>query len=240
MNHHHHRRGKGPRHGMFFGRGPGVPGFGPGPGGPGGFEPGFGPPFGPGMRGGRRHGGRRGRGPGRAGRGDVRAAVLLLLAEEPMHGYQLIKEIERRSEGHWRPSPGAIYPALNLLQDEGLVELSTSGGRRLAALTEAGRAYVTEHGEELGDPWADAASRGPAHGAELRTAAGAVIAAVQQVAMTGTAEQAAAAAGVLARAKRDLYLILAGSTPGETPDGGPAGAPGTSPGPDDPQDDPEN
>ena len=93
-----------------------------GPGGPG-FGPGFGPPFGP-----------RGR---RAARGDVRAAVLLLLAEEPRNGYALMQEIEERSEGVWRPSPGSIYPALAQLEDEGLVEATKEGSGRVFALTDA-------------------------------------------------------------------------------------------------------
>lgn len=181
------------------GFGPGERGFGPG------FGPG-GPGFGPG-HGGRRHGGR---GPGRAGRGDVRAAVLLLLSEQPMHGYQVIQEIAERSEGQWRPSPGAVYPALNLLQDEGLVELSADGGRRLATLTEAGTAYVAEHAAELGDPFADAAGRGGRARRELRAGVEAVAAAVHQVARTGTDEQAQAAAELLERTRRELYLILAG------------------------------
>ncbi|MGM7422974.1 PadR family transcriptional regulator [Cellulosimicrobium sp. CpK407] len=208
------------------GSGSGERGFGPGfgPGGPG-FGPG-GPGFGPG-HGGRRHGGR-GRGPGRAGRGDVRAAVLLLLAEQPMHGYQVIQEIAERSEGQWRPSPGAVYPALNLLQDEGLVELSADGGRRLATLTEAGTAYVAEHAAELGDPFAEAAGRGGRSRRELRAGVEAVAAAVHQVARTGTDEQAQAAAELLERTRRELYLILAGpaaTTP--APDAGDPASSGT-------------
>ncbi len=201
----------------FGGPADGGRGFGPGfgPGGPGG--PGFGP-----GHGGRRHGGR---GPGRAGRGDVRAAVLLLLAEQPMHGYQVIQEIAERSEGQWRPSPGAVYPALNLLQDEGLVELSADGGRRLATLTEAGTAYVAEHAAELGDPFADAAGRGGRSRRELRAGVEAVAAAVHQVARTGTDEQAQAAAELLERTRRELYLILAGpaaTTPAPDTTGAPA------------------
>ncbi|MGN7702406.1 PadR family transcriptional regulator [Cellulosimicrobium sp. 22601] len=202
--------------GRGFGPGSGERGFGPGgPGGPG---------FGPG-HGGRRHGGR-GRGPGRAGRGDVRAAVLLLLAEQPMHGYQVIQEIAERSEGQWRPSPGAVYPALNLLQDEGLVELSADGGRRLATLTEAGTAYVAEHAAELGDPFAEAAGRGGRSRRELRAGVEAVAAAVHQVARTGTDEQAQAAAELLERTRRELYLILAG--PAATTPAPHAGTPASS------------
>src|SRR5215204_4698819 len=88
--------------------------------------PGFGPPRGP-----------------RARRGDVRAALLVLLAEEPRNGYGLIQEIERRSDGVWRPSPGSVYPALQLLEDEGLVR-PAADGRKLFELTDEGRAHVAE------------------------------------------------------------------------------------------------
>lgn len=199
---------RGPGRGGFGGPGDGGRGFGPGPEGRGG--PGFGPGFGPGGRGGWRHGGR---GPRRAGRGDVRAAILLLLAEQPMHGYQLIQEIAERSEGQWRPSPGAVYPALNLLQDEGLVELSSEGGRRLASLTEAGRTEVAEHADRLGDPFAEAAGRGGRSRHALRAGVEAVAAAVHQVARTGTDEQATVAAELLERTRRELYLVLAGPSP---------------------------
>ncbi|MGC5166752.1 PadR family transcriptional regulator [Luteimicrobium sp. DT211] len=183
--------------------------------GPGGFGPGFGPGgFGPGGPGFGGPGGHRGHGRGRrAGRGDVRAAVLLLLAEEPMHGYQLIQRIGEKSGGVWRPSPGAIYPALNLLQDEGLVQLSDDGGRRLASLTDAGRAYVAEHADELGEPWSDASTGGRRAGFELREAGGALAQAIAQVARTGDAAQVAATVDVLARARREVYLILAGEAP---------------------------
>lgn len=188
-----------------------------------GFGPGFGGPRGP--RGGfdgiqedlenafgpRGRGRGPGRGPGRrAGRGDIRAAVLLLLSEQPMHGYQLIQEIGQRSDGRWRPSPGAIYPALALLEDEGLVVITADAGRKLASLTEAGTAYVTENAAELGSPFEDAQSR-PGHpGRPLREALEALGAAAGQVGRTGTDEQATAALAVLDRARRDLYLILAG------------------------------
>ena len=170
-----------------------------GPGGPRGFGgPGFG-------------GGPGGRGPGRrAGRGDIRAAILLLLAEEPMHGYQLIQQIGERSGGTWRPSPGAIYPALNLLEDEGLIAITSESGRKMATLTEAGGTYVTENAEQLGTPWEDAASRPTSPGRALRGALEALAAAAHQVARTGTDQQATKALEVLDRARRDLYLVLAG------------------------------
>jgi len=213
------------------GFGPGGPGFGPG--GPG-FGPGFRPGFGPGP-----HGRRGPHGPGRrAGRGDIRAAVLLLLAEEPMHGYQLIQEIGRRSGGRWRPSPGAIYPALQLLEDEGLVTITAEQGRKLASLTEAGTTYVTEHADELGAPFDDAATRPQHPGRALREAMEALGAAAAQVARTGTEQQAADAVAVLERARRDLYLVLAG----ERVAGGPTSYPAASSAPADVTDatDPED
>src|SRR6266540_3003633 len=92
------------------------------------------------------------RGP-RARRGDVRAAALLLLAEEPRNGYQIMQEIEQRSGGVWRPSPGSVYPALAQLEDEGLVRLEERDGRRTYVLTDGGRAYVDDRRDDLVAPW---------------------------------------------------------------------------------------
>lgn len=227
MHHHHHdfasppfdgERGRG-RRGMhrgrpvpgpdagfpdgpaFAGRGPG--GFGPAYGPPGGFGPGgFGPGFGPGGRGFR--GPRRGRG---RGRGDVRAAILLLLAERPRHGYELIQEIAERSSGFWTPSPGSVYPTLQALEDEGLVTLEQVEGRRTASLTDAGRTYVEQNREALGEPWAAVGDMGPA--LAVRREALALRDAVGQVARVGTPAQHAAAAAALATARKELYRILA-------------------------------
>ena len=158
---------------------------------------GFGPPFGPGF----------GRGP-RARRGDVRAALLVLLAEEPRNGYGLMQEIEARSNGAWRPSPGSVYPALSQLEDEGLVRAQEAGGRKLFDLTEEGRTYVTEHADELGSPWEEVGGGEPI--GELRTLVFSVGAAVMQVVQAGTADQVAEAAKVLEETRRSLYRILAG------------------------------
>src|SRR3954452_20692552 len=130
-----HGRHGGHRHGP--GRGPGGPPF---------RMPGMGGPGGPGF--GRRR---------RMGRGDVRAAILVLLSEEPRNGYGLMQEIEQRSQGAWRPSPGSVYPALSQLEDEGLVRVAEEAGRKAYALTDEGRAHVAEHRQELGEPWAQAA-----------------------------------------------------------------------------------
>lgn len=96
------------------------------------------------------HGRGKGRG-GRAGRGDLRTAVLLLLAEEPMHGYQLMTTITERTEGNWKPSPGAIYPTLSLLEDEGLITVEKQAGRKLATITEDGQVFVGKHKEQWKD-----------------------------------------------------------------------------------------
>ncbi len=184
--------GRGPR-GGFGGRG----GFGPGFGGPGG--PGSGP-GGPGS------GGRRGRRP----RGDVRNAILLLLAEQPRHGYQLMEAIAERSDGRWRPSPGAVYPTLNLLEDEGVIRLTQSAGRRTAELTEVGRALVEQESAGWPDPFA---TEGPASGADLRGELGRLHEAVRSVARGGTAEQQERAAQILTEARRSVYRLLAGDDP---------------------------
>ncbi len=132
-----------------------------------------------------------------------------------MHGYQVIQEIGERTSGAWRPSPGAIYPALSLLEDEGLVTITAEGGRKLASLTDDGRTYVTEHADELGTPWQDVADGGVRPARQLRGALASVAAALQQVARSGSDEQAAQAVALLERTRRELYLILAG--PAETP-----------------------
>ena len=148
------------------------------------------------------------RGGRRAGRGDVRAAVLALLNEQPMHGYQIIQELSERSRGAWTPSPGSIYPALQLLQDEGLVSAAESDGKRVFTITEAGQAAVTARGDGP-LPW-EAAARGERSGiSNLRDLTGQVGAAVRQVASAGTEAQVARAADLLTTTRRELYRILA-------------------------------
>lgn len=198
---HHHGRGGRGHHGGHGGFGPrgfgGGPGFGPG--GPG-FAPGFGPgPGGPG-------GSRRGRRP----RGDVRNAILLLLAEQPMHGYQLMEAIAERSGGRWRPSPGAVYPTLNLLEDEGVITLTQSAGRKLAELTEEGRALVERESAGWPDPFG---TEGAESGVDLRGELAQLHEAVRSVGRGGTEEQRARAAQILADARRSVYRLLAGDEP---------------------------
>src|SRR6202008_1656772 len=145
--------------------------------------------------------------PGRARRGDVRAALLALLAEEPRNGYQLMQEIERRSEGVWRPSPGSVYPALQQLEDEGLVRSEETDGRKLFHLTDAGRAAVEAQGG--GAPWDAVSESVDADVWELFNVGRQVGMAVFQIAQAGTEQQVAAARDVLTNAPRALYGILA-------------------------------
>src|SRR3984885_13798145 len=132
--HHHpgHHGGHRHRHGPRGG------GFGGGP--FGGFGPGFGP------------GGPRGRGR-KARRGDIRTAALLLLNEEPRNGYQIMQEVQERSDGAWRPSPGSVYPALQQLGDEGLIRSEEVDGRKLFRLTDEGLVKVKERDPEQPAPW---------------------------------------------------------------------------------------
>jgi DNA-binding PadR family transcriptional regulator len=143
----------------------------------------------------------------RMGRGDVRAAVLSLLSEQPMHGYQVIREIESRTGGRWKPSAGSIYPTLQLLADEGLVVAETAQDRKIYSLTEDGRAEAAKSAAHV--PWADTATHeGTGRGA-LPKAGIDLAQAVSQVARTGTAEQQAKAVEVLDAARRSMYSILA-------------------------------
>jgi DNA-binding PadR family transcriptional regulator len=154
------------------------------------------------------HGRRGGPGRGRAQRGDVRTAILQVLAEEPMHGYQIMQTMRDRTAGAWRPSPGAVYPTIAQLEDEGLVTTREEGGRRLVTLTPEGTAYLEERSARLGDPFADFAEG--TSGPDLRDPLHELQAAVRQIAVGGNSTQLEAAVRVLAQAKRSLYLILAG------------------------------
>lgn len=177
------------------------------------FGPGFGNPrarWGPGGR---------GRGGGRRHRGDVRAAILALVAEEPMHGYQIIQEIAERSDGAWTPSPGSIYPTVSQLADEGLVRTETSDGRSVVHLTEHGRRYAEEHRDELDAVWNTAGAPDIDELAELRTAGRELIGAAAQVAHVGSPAQLTEAIRLLNDTRRRLYLLLAGDT-GDDPGAG--------------------
>lgn len=215
--------------------GPGRRGPGSG-GGPFASEGPFGPdgPFGqfgqPGHADGRRQGGRRAR------RGDVRNAILHLLLREPMNGYRIMQEIEQGSGGAWRPSSGAVYPALAQLEDEGLVKHVRVEDRKAYQLTQAGQdeaqqlppqTWVTA--AEPDDAWAAGSGHragrdrhrhrggtgGPGErgrrerGAQLWKALGSVAMATQAVGQAGDQQLSREAADLLDRTRRDLYRLLA-------------------------------
>ncbi|MEV4707642.1 PadR family transcriptional regulator [Actinoplanes sp. NPDC049316] len=198
MRHEHMRRlHEGRMRGFGF-----PPGFPFGQGGPGGFGsgPGWGPP-GPGG-----HGHRRG---GRGSRPNVRPALLALLLERPMHGYEMIQELESRTGGIWRPSPGSVYPTLQLLEDEGLIEAEATGGRKRFTLTEAGRAEAQTAAEN--PPWAQFSDDTMSQVQDFRDAAVGIMSALRQVGFSGSPEQRQRALEVLNETKRKLYAILADS-----------------------------
>lgn len=157
-------------------------------------------PFGP-------MGGAFGFGHGRTRRGGVRIAILRLLAEQPMHGYQIIGELSERSGGVWNPSAGSVYPTLQMLSDEGLVTSEETDGKKIFSLTEAGRAEASKFAEQTA-PWAEAAGSDTGLG-DYREAAGKLVAAAFQIGKNGTKAQREAAVEVLNDARRKLYAILA-------------------------------
>jgi DNA-binding PadR family transcriptional regulator len=164
-----------------------------------------GPEFGPeGWGHGRGRGGR-----GRRGRrGDVRNALLALLVERPMHGYEMIQELDERTGGIWKPSPGSVYPTLQMLEDEGLITSDQSGGRRLYTLTDEGGTAAATAAEN--PPWAELADDTVAAAHDLRRAAFGIMAALREVGAAGSSpDQRARAIDVLSETKRKLYAILA-------------------------------
>ena len=168
-----------------------------------GFPPGFGPGFGgPRGRGGRK----------RMRRGDVRAAILVLLNEEPRNGYQLMQEIEERSDGNWRPSSGSIYPALSQLEDEGLVQPDDGEGGKQFTLTDEGTQHVKDHADKLGEPWKNLGGKGGAGVNAMRDQLKPLMGAVGQLMHSGNDEDAKKGAEVLADARRKIYAILAESS----------------------------
>jgi DNA-binding PadR family transcriptional regulator len=142
-------------------------------------------------------------------RGDVRAAILLLLDEGPRNGYQVMQELEERSDGTWRPSPGSVYPALQLLADEGLVRGESREGSTVYELTDAGRKHLEENRESFGIPWQQAEEGVPGDVRDLLRLAMSVGVATRQVIQSATTAQRKEAAEVLADTRRRLYGILA-------------------------------
>ena len=171
----------------------------------------------------RHHRGHRGHGPGpwggrgpwgpprgpRRERGDVRAAILLLLAEQPRHGYELITEISDRSDGRWQPSPGSIYPVLKRLARDGLVRPEHENGKRIFALTDTGRALVEAESASWGEPWARPVDVASAQSDELLSELRQVAMAATQVTQLQDPAQIEAATAVLVEARKRIYGLLA-------------------------------
>ena len=141
--------------------------------------------------------------------------MLALLAEQPMHGYQIITELASRSGGAWQPSPGSVYPTLQQLADEGLVTVSESDGRRTFSLTDAGRAEFERASAGRRAPWEDMAEDVDEEAMQLREHAGQVMSAAMQVAATGSVQQLGRAEKLLADCRRALYRLLAEDEPEE-------------------------
>jgi DNA-binding PadR family transcriptional regulator len=153
------------------------------------------------------------RGRGRARRGDVRLALLRLLAEEPRNGYQLMQAIEERSEGLWRPSPGSVYPTLAQLEDEGLISSVEAEGARRFEITDAGREHLAGREDEPA-PWATGSDEeGDNPLAELAPLVIAIGKATFQVATAGSRAQRERAQELLAETRRALYRILSEDGP---------------------------
>jgi DNA-binding PadR family transcriptional regulator len=166
------------------------------------------------------------RGRSRAGRGDVRAAIISLLSEEPRNGYQIIQEIGQRTGGLWRVSSGSVYPAISQLQDEGLIEPADGNGRKLFTLTQAGRAHAGRNAGQLARLWdlgAGDASLGEF--LQYRELLGQLAAATRQVNDVGTQAQREEAKRVLIRARQSLYKLLAADVAGDLAAGSAADAP---------------
>jgi DNA-binding PadR family transcriptional regulator len=173
-----------------------------------------------------RHRGEHSRGGGhsrhRARRGALLAAVLTLLDERPMHGYELITELEDRSEGRWRPSPGAMYPALKKMVVHDLVTTEDVDGKRQFSLTDHGRQRLAdlraERGDDAAEPWEHTGTGGRG---ELRGSVAELMGQARQIGRFGTATQIDQARIVFDDAKRQLYAILAEAPPaGSNADGG--------------------
>ncbi len=146
---------------------------------------------------------------GRMRRGDIRTALLATLAEGPGHGYDLMQSLEQKTGGGWRPSPGSVYPTLQLLEDEGLVRSSERDGKKVYEITDAGRAEATRRIDEAGGtPW-ELAGRAPGRAGELRLAIAQLHVAFKQIALAGDETQLERATEIIRDARKRLYQLLA-------------------------------
>jgi DNA-binding PadR family transcriptional regulator len=148
------------------------------------------------------------RGP-RMRRGDIRTALLAVLAEGPGHGYDVMQKLEEKSGGAWRPSPGSVYPTLQLLEDEGLVRSAERDGKRVFEITDAGRAEAERRiAEAGGTPW-EVAGKDVGRAVGVRDAMGGLLLAFKQINAVGTPAQVEQALDIMAEARRKMYLLLA-------------------------------
>jgi DNA-binding PadR family transcriptional regulator len=142
-------------------------------------------------------------------RGQIRTALLAVLAEGPGHGYDVMQKLEDKTGGAWRPSPGSVYPTLQLLEDEGLVRSTERDGKRVFEITEAGRAEATERLDEAGGaPW-ELGEQGARRGRDVVLAIRQLHVAFRQIAEVGSAEQVDRAIAIVTDARKQLYQILA-------------------------------
>ncbi len=151
-------------------------------------------------------------GPARRGRGAIKAGILLVLAEQPMHGYQIMQELAARSGGAWHPSPGAIYPTLQRLEDRGLVRSDEEDARRVFRLTDTGQMVADRLSHKGSVPWAAAGPSDQDRG-ELRQALGHLVDAVRQAGRAGSPNQRRRVLDLLGDTRRGVYRILAEDEP---------------------------
>ena len=150
----------------------------------------------------------------RARRGAIKGSLLKLLAERPMHGYELIGELEERTGGRWRPSPGSVYPTLAQLEDEGLVRSFDDDGRKRFELTDAGHAWLAEHQDDgATPPWERSGVGGRG---DMRRLGGEIFGQLRQLGRFGTPAQQEQARVILTRTRTELYAVLA-AAPTEEP-----------------------
>jgi DNA-binding PadR family transcriptional regulator len=147
-------------------------------------------------------------GPQRKRRGDVRTAILSLLSEQTLNGYGLIKAIADRSGGTWQPSPGSVYPTLQQLVDEELIEPTGEGKRTEFQLTELGRTWVNENQPALDQVWESSAARLQAD-AGLHESIAKLMGVIHQFRFAATDEQREKAVEKIDETRRALYGILA-------------------------------
>jgi DNA-binding PadR family transcriptional regulator len=144
------------------------------------------------------------RGGNRARRGDIKFLILEVLAEGPRHGYDIITELENKSNGRYRPSPGSVYPTLTLLEEGGYITGDTADGKRVFTITERGRELLTKKP-------ADAGTDDDDDGIDLRSSAMKLGAAVMQAARASDAASQQKVRDILDTARREIYKILAES-----------------------------